>query len=286
MRVLLAGDVHGNGSHAGYLTSKAAAHGAQYVLQVGDFGYWEHWADGVKFLDGLNRYAARMGVTWVFIDGNHDKVSLLLARYTDTDADGFVKVRDRIRYAPRGHRWTWEGTRFLALGGAYSVDKANRLAREAKLRTSAARREQFRQAAGHPPKPVRDYAGHQWFPEEEMSDDDLRTILADSSPVDVIVAHDKPRATNPPLDTKTDPNCLQNQDRIQAAARLLRPKLLVHGHLHLRYTDWIRAGDGSWVRVEGLDCDPPEGVSRRAYTREGSWKLIDLPLVPAALDAP
>jgi predicted phosphodiesterase len=279
MRVLVAGDVHGNSQHADYLNHSAVRAGASVILQVGDFGYWEHWADGIQFLDSLNKSAATAGVTWVFIDGNHDKTSLLLEQYSSRDADGMLVVRDNIRYAQRGHRWSWAGTRFIALGGAYSVDKSSRLEDEAELRQKADKRESYRRAAGRPPKPPRDYVGHLWFPEEEMSDEDLAGFLTDTSAVDVLVAHDKPRASHPPIELKTDPACSANQDRIQAAAKILQPQLLLHGHLHVRYTDWIRVGDGeAWTRVEGLAADPKAAQDKRTYQRTDSWLVLDLPL--------
>jgi hypothetical protein len=47
-------------------------------------------------------------------------------RQLPTRPDGFVEVTDRILWAPRGHRWTWQGVRFLALGGAFSIDRQYR----------------------------------------------------------------------------------------------------------------------------------------------------------------
>src|SRR4051812_6589522 len=97
--------------------------------------------------------------------------------------------------------------RFVALGGAYSVDKQWRVNEERKRRAP----------------------GTLWFPEEEMTDTEFYRHLAGPSPVDVLLAHDKPRAANPDWNRKDLPECWPNQDRIQAAAVTLKSKLLVHG---------------------------------------------------------
>lgn len=63
MRVLFAGDTHGNVPFCRYLAKQAARLvGADRVLQVGDFGFWEHEKNGVKFRDLVSEAATRTGV--------------------------------------------------------------------------------------------------------------------------------------------------------------------------------------------------------------------------------
>jgi len=51
--------------------------------------------------------------------GRHG-IDTVVQRYGERRNDeGFVVVRDALRYAPRGRRWTWHDTRFIALGGAH-----------------------------------------------------------------------------------------------------------------------------------------------------------------------
>jgi Calcineurin-like phosphoesterase. len=253
MKILIAGDLHGNLSHLRYLGRRAQERGIDQIFQVGDFGFWEHMREGADFINNAERVAVAHGVTVYFLDGNHDKTSLLLEKYTERDPEGFLVVRPHVRYAPRGHRWTWEGTRFIALGGAYSVDKAWRLELE-------------RKPSGK--------AGRYWFPEEEMTDDDMAKILAHVDEADVILAHDKPRASSPMWNRKDIPECWPNQDRLQMAVRTLQPKLYVHGHLHYRYADRIRCGDDRYTRVEGLHCDP-DATERYPYDPTESWIVFD-----------
>lgn len=146
MRVLLAGDTHGNTAHLDHLLRTATATGCGWVFVAGDFGFWEHTHDGRVFLDKVDRLAIRYGVDVAFCDGNHDNTALLLDQYTVRDGDGLVVVRDHIRYAPRGHRWTWGTSRLLAAGGAASLDKQWRLAREAR---QTARGTQAQLPSGH-----------------------------------------------------------------------------------------------------------------------------------------
>jgi calcineurin-like phosphoesterase family protein len=250
-RVLIAGDSHGNTGYLRTMIDRAVKHGADRIFQLGDMGYWEHEPSGVKFLNQVDAYAAKKGVTVYFLDGNHDKTSLLLKKYNMHDNDGFIMVRPNIRYAPRGHRWTWDKVRFAAFGGAYSVDKQWRLDLEKQRRR---------------PESV-------WFPEEEMSDEDLDGFLTDTSLVDVLLAHDKPRASAPKWNRKDVAGCWPNQDRIQRAAATLRPAWLFHGHLHYRYSDVIQLAGDVWCRVEGLDADPEAAMG---VSRTDSWVVLPL----------
>jgi predicted phosphodiesterase len=276
-RIVLCGDTHGNLGHCRTLLREAKTQHADAIVILGDWGYWEHQPSGVAFLDDLDELAAHHDLLVYAIDGNHDKTRLLLDTYGhQRDAEGFVIVRDRIRYAERGHRWTWAGTRFIALGGAYSVDKQLRLDAESKTRAKIAKANQYRRPGA---KKSTDTSGTLWFPEEEMTDEDLARILAlDSTPVDVLLCHDKPRAAHPDWNRKDLPECWPNQDRIQLAALALRPQLIAHGHLHWRYTDHIRVDADQWATVEGLGADPTAREFGRDYKAGDSWLLLELPV--------
>jgi len=167
----MAGDVHGNTTHVRYLIDVARNNDCDRIFQLGDFGAWEHMSDGVQFMDKVANYARKNQVMVYFLDGNHDKTSLLMQKYgDDPDDEGFLKVRNWIRYSPRGHRWIWDEVTFISLGGAYSVDK------DWRVKVLEA------QGSGKPER--------YWFPEEEMADEDMAKILLDITPVDVMLAHD------------------------------------------------------------------------------------------------
>lgn len=261
-RLLLAGDVHGNCSFVISLLDQARNHGCDRIVQLGDWGAWEHTADGREFVRDVEKHAAKRGIRIYWLDGNHDNTALTLKLHPDRDDEGFHVVTDHVRYIPRGHYWTWSGVRFAAFGGAYSIDKAWRLNQEKQR---------------HAP-------GTLWFPEEEMTDLEFGALLGThNSPVDVLLTHDKPRSASLGPAFKDLPECWPNQDRVQAAAVRLKPRLLVHGHLHRRYSFNIHVGDGRWCQVEGLAADP-EAMGRH-YVKGDSWLVLDLARFGGEADA-
>lgn len=270
-RILVAGDTHGDTGHLVYLIQQARQHGVRKIMQLGDFGAWEHTADGREFFDTGNKVAEREGVTVYWLDGNHDKSSLVLELYgQQPDEEGFLLCRPNIRYAPRGHRWQWGESRCMAFGGAYSVDKGWRIEEERRNTTKAAVR-----AARYGATP-RDFTGTLWFPEEEATDAQVDAALANPAPVDVLFTHDKPRAAAVGWNRKDLPECWPNQDRVQRLVRALRPALVLHGHLHYPYETGIYNGEGTnpWVTVRGLDCG--QGGYHPGYRVRDSWEILEL----------
>ncbi|MFC6152407.1 metallophosphoesterase family protein [Nocardioides yefusunii] len=248
------GDVHGDAEHAGRLVDVAVGRGATCIVQVGDFGYWAHHPSGVEFLDTVDARSREAGVRWIFVDGNHDNVGHLRVHHTHLTEDGFVHVRDAIAYAPRGHVWTWHGLLFGALGGAVSTDKWERLNWEKRHRK---------------PESL-------WFPDEETTDAEAQVLVDRIERLDVLLTHDKPRATDPWIHRKDTPDCWPNQDRIQRVVEALRPRLVVHGHLHYRYTDQIDHPEGDRTRVEGLGCDPAATPWQVSWSLNDAWLWVDL----------
>jgi hypothetical protein len=210
----------------------------------------------------------------VFVDGNHDNIALLRRSYTGADAAGFIRVRDRLSYAPRGLRWTWDGVRFAALGCAYSVDKAWRLKEEALAQAKVDRRNDYRLRAGAPVRPE-STAGTMWFPDGEITDEEAAAMVEAGGDVEVLVTHDKPRGSAPGWDRKDFADCMPNQDRISRVAAAVRPRLLVHGHLHHRYTDHVRVDGDRWMRVEGLGADDGARKEVSNWRPEDAWLLLD-----------
>lgn len=259
MKVMFAGDTHGRLGTIKLILREAKETGCDRVFILGDFGYWEHSGEGVYFLDEVSKLALKYNIPIYFLDGNHDKTSLLLESYDERDAEGFIQVRPYLKYSPRGHRWTWDGLRFASFGGAYSVDKDWRLHLEKKNSEKIAKQNTYREPTQA--KSI-DTSGTIWFPEEEMTDVDMDKFLTDDSPVDIMLAHDKPRASSPKWNRKDLPECWPNQDRLQKAVRTLQPKVYLHGHLHHRYVDQIPCGDNyKYTTVMGLNADGEKGTT-------------------------
>lgn len=259
MKLMFLGDVHGSGDWLDLACEIARENDVDWVVQVGDFGYWEHRQNGREFLDSASKSAEKYDLQIVFVDGNHENHTMLRLNYGpggnlhELTPDGFWKVRDRVYYAPRGHRWTWEGVTFLALGGAYSVDKEWRIA---EMRKKA----KYTQNVGK-------YA--LWWPEELITDEEVETAIAGGL-VDIMVCHDAPASvTNaiPPngtWDRNKDafPDSLMNRHRLQRVVNETKPFLLVHGHYHYRNHEIIgvpgeEGGELSYhpVQIEGLERD-------------------------------
>lgn len=241
MRILVAGDTHGNSNHTDWVIQKAMDLGIRQILQVGDFGFWTHRHRGVRFLDRISRKLLEAQCTMTVVRGNHDNTALILQDHGhDVDANGLVNVRAGLKLAPDGLVWEWGGKGFISLGGAYSLDKENRLYHE-KL------------TGEH---------GEHWFPDEEMTDEDMEKHIASAGQVDVIVAHDRPACARLDLAYIPDPGLVPNPRRLDKAIQRLRPVLYVHGHLHIRYEDKVKHDDGV-CRVVGLSSDPKTSASGR-----------------------
>jgi calcineurin-like phosphoesterase family protein len=277
MKIMLLGDVHGNTKFVlKHVIPAAVEAKVDWIYQLGDFGYWEHTDKGVNYLDVVNNALAASNLNIVFIQGNHDKVSLIPQKYHSIAE--FYQVRSAIWFAPNGTVWSPNDgiTNFIALGGAYSLDKQYRLEEE---RAISARHTTYNAIQGWQESSELNTAGTLWFPEEEMTDEEFSDILTNTkADIDVILAHDKPLSSNPPSKLSPVPECQPNQRRLQAAINMFQPKLFVHGHLHVRYTDDVRCGDDNLVtRVEGLGADVPNyNQSRSSWEPSDAWEILTL----------
>ncbi len=254
----MAGDTHGDLHHLRYLLTVAKDKKCDRIFVLGDFGWWAHTRWGVSFLEQLSLSANLKNIRIYWLDGNHDKISHLYKHYGSDqylDPEGFIQTHPYLHYAPRGKRWIWDGVRFIALGGAWSIDKKERLIQE---RNSG--------------------PGTQWFPEEQMTDREMDQILKNREPVDVMLAHDMPRGSDPGWHRKSFQECEENQNRLQWAVRALDPMLYLHGHLHWPYEfEMWHSAKGlsvSITKVIGLDCNG-NSAQWPGYKREASWMVFD-----------
>jgi len=271
--IVLAGDTHGDANHVRTLLMHAADEGADAVFVLGDFGIWDHH-DGGKFTDDVSRFSQRYRVPVCFLPGNHDNYDLLFKweATCSRTREGFVYVKEGLFYSPRGHRWTWSGVSFLSLGGAYSIDKDWRLMQDtADLLRAQGRKEQgFHLNAKERYRLEHDGHFH-WWPQEEISEQEMRDAMK-GGPVDVMLAHDKPRDAVVDWNRKDLEECWPNQDALQAVVDAVLPRLYVHGHLHYAYETTLPNSD---TFVKALDCDPigsrQSGGSGKGHQ---SWALL------------
>lgn len=230
-RVLIAGDVHGDLRAVDLLARRARANGASVILQLGDLGYWPH--TDPQFIRKADRLLEQEGVHMLAIDGNHENFSALSCEHPDYEQ--FRVLGRRVLHIPRGARFEWRGRSFAALGGAHSIDKDWRRARERQAR----KRHQNQNWL--------------WWPQELVSDDDVEQTTAGGR-AEILLTHDCPMSVRIPGFDRPDPTTTENRDRLQRVMDAVRPQLVCHGHYHRRYTG-VGGGFDWAARVEGLDCN-------------------------------
>jgi hypothetical protein len=228
-RLAIAGDWHANSDHAVDAVEHCARQGSDAIVHLGDFG----WSFGPEFVGPLQSALADVGMPLLFVDGNHEHHPKL--RRFPILSNGLRRISDNIWHMPRGFRWSWYGARFLACGGAYSVDRPWRI------------------------------PGVSWWPEESITEDDVAACGTD--PVDILFAHDCPYGVTIPGLTKTahlwpPVEIIRSDDNRRRLRRIVdnvQPRWIWHGHYHIRYRRKVDLGYGP-VHVTGLDR---EGDLRR-----------------------
>jgi predicted phosphodiesterase len=230
-RVAFAGDWHGNAVYAREAIEYAADHSADVVVHLGDFGYQFRPA----FLRAVGKALTDTGIRrLLFVDGNHEDHRWLARR--PAHPSGLRSLGYNIWHLPRGFRWRWAGLRWLALGGAHSVD------------------------AGW-----RRQTGALWQTEEHISAEQATAVIS-GGPTDILLSHDCPHGVDIPglQPGLFDPHELfladAHRQLLRALVDQVRPARIWHGHYHTYYQqavsfDWPPPGPTRPAVVTGLDCD-------------------------------
>ena len=270
-RICVTGDWHGSVTAAEAALRWAKAHGADVVLQVGDYGFgMDHGTqhDG-SFARRVPAVAAELALPLLWLPGNHENWGALSQIRSDqglSDTDPWI-LTDWWAQLPNGYRLPWGTSGWLVLAGATSVDRPWR------------------------------HLGWSWWPEEvQLTPAVVRRLVAAHAevPVGVVVAHDafwtapsgsrrRPtgvlaerlhwrlpmaeRLRRVPVMCTED--TLREADRHARQVRQVCDKVLagggvfIHGHMHLRYTDL----HNGWT-VEGL-------ADHRSTPDDGLCILVD-----------
>ena len=254
-KVMLLGDTHANLRWTAFAIDQAAKLEVDGILQLGDFGYWPRTHFGKAFLDSVEQVLADHALPLWFIDGNHEDHESLGSALTPPD--GLTAISDHVTYLPRGATWVWGGTRWMALGGAASVD--------------------------------RDYRQEDvdWFRAEVITPDQYETI-SELGPVNVVVAHDAPwgvpflvkqyQLWRPAAQRGEWPaGALRDSDaHMQQMAYLagqLHPRVWFHGHHHVAYHDELIVGEHT-MDVYSLDCDGCGNLAEASLIVDGTGAVI------------
>lgn len=248
-RLLIAGDTHANIEHKQYLCEVAVDLNCDAIFQVGDWYWWPHTRDGRAFIEATKDLLEEYNLFEWFCDGNHENFDSLWSEPWKITEDGFYELQDRLQYVPRGVRWVWHGVKFMAMGGAVSLDKEVRL--RAERRAGLYR--------------------HFWWPEEQIRQSDLyRALEPGNGHIDIMFTHDCPYGVRIPHwpDFSMEKPSYHNRLAIRDLIEVVKPKQLYHGHLHHRYTSRLRIPDA------GVDC-VIDGLNKDD-TFERSWTVLDL----------
>lgn len=241
-RFMLAGDWHGDAGWARHVIYRVplGRDGRRVLIQLGDFGVWPG-RSGSRYLDEVAAALAATGTVCLFIDGNHEDFPQLAS--FPVGADGLRELRPRLYHLPRGVRWTWQGVRFLALGGATSLDRPWRT------------------------------ENIDWWPAEELARTEADRAIS-GGPCDVMLTHDAPAGVEvpglPPESTWV-PEEVERAERhrnlLREVVDAVRPATLFHGHFHSRYEGELDLASGGRLHITGLANE---------WTRTDGYVVVDL----------
>lgn len=255
MRIVFAGDWHADIDAAWAAVRVAAEAGAQWIVHVGDFFYTGEYAH--RFLNSLNKALHRYDVRLVFVRGNHDDTNALRRAEAISERDGtatpegFIPMRQRVFWAPDGLLWTWEGTRFVALGGAESIDREWR-------------------------KPNKT-----WWADEGVQEEAVAKAISYGS-ADVVVMHDVPSRIvvrslvnmGPAMDENGVIGA-RSRFLLQQAVDALKPSWIFSGHHHAFQRDILTYEDGTTGQSIILDRGDYEGKQNTAQVLGNSLFLAE-----------
>lgn len=226
MKIAYAGDWHANKHWATIAIQYAREEGAEHILHLGDFGY--DFTPG--FRNEVELALAQAHIDLWFIDGNHENFNWLYDQ--PSLDDGRRKISQHVYHLPRGYMWNWGETQFMAVGGAFSVDRRWR-----KLNKS-------------------------WWLEETLTDEEIEAACRGDK-ADILIAHDCPWGVDIPGIDDGSPSIYpadairesqMHRRQLRKIVDVIQPKEIWHGHYHRRYDALANFGYGH-VEVHGLDMD-------------------------------
>jgi Icc-related predicted phosphoesterase len=263
IKLLLAGDWHGDVNHMRGVYAKACRVEADIIVQLGDFGYgWRRsqfkGTGGMvecTFVEQVEKMVKETGIPCYWLDGNHENFDFLyeveLPRRTP-EPDGTYQLREGVFYMPRGTMMHWGGYRFLICGGATSLDRAER------------------------------EPGYSWWWQEALTDEDVEKCKAQGR-ADFLLTHDFPiectirdRHLDPYWGPEAMHATMENRKRVSQVLAACKARAVIHGHLHRAYSEQIMPDGRTAVWVYGLDCNSMRG---HYTTMVDSTQLINTELV-------
>lgn len=251
------GDLHGNIRWAQHVLDEMGKRKISHVFVVGDFGLWPGFS-GIQYLDRLQESAVENNLSVLAIPGNHEWYDGFEAfQKVMPTHKGFVYLRERVLMSPKANSFKLFGKQFAVAGGAVSVDKDWRLAKE---RGGTGMNEfgwsqDFGKGTG--PRTL-------WWPQEQLTDAEEEQVKKVGK-VDILLTHDCSDRTPFHGRLKPDLDSMAHRQRIDRVLRAVQPEVHFHGHMHSKY-DWMNlTGDDHWTQTYGLECDGDDD----------SWGIFD-----------
>lgn len=277
MRILIAGDTHGDEKEIARLAAHAGERKISHLMIMGDFGLWTHRADGHKFLDTCQRVAEGNRLSIFAVGGNHENWDHWEWFTTNMPTShGLAYVRERVLLSPKVHSFRMGGKNFAVAGGAVSVDKDWRLKNERGGNDGPMGR--FVKGSG--PRTL-------WWPNEVLVGADIdRFKLNHAGGADYLLSHDCSNFTPFKGRMKPDMDSQAHRQLMDEVIKASKPKIHFHGHMHTKY-DWNNAmshgfypGDSEAegyfeTRTIGLQCnEEAQRWASEPFTGD-NWVVLD-----------
>lgn len=202
--IMFIGDTHGDLPSTVMALRVAYDAGIKDVIQLGDWGFRFATNTGriVDQVGALNNFLVEFNIHMRWCHGNHDIIPWV-KQLPPTRSN----VASNITYMHSGsfHEYA-SGIKVVFVGGATSIDYRSRT----------------------------EYVS--WWADEQVSLFDLnKAVEHKDANVDVVASHDGPLLLKPPLGNPTiDYRTADNQKLMRWIVSELAPKLVIHGHWHLR----------------------------------------------------
>lgn len=226
-RTLHVGDVHEQFYALKGLVEKNRSRFDDVVVLHGDVTTLDKTSVG-----WLQSVAEEFGCLVAFLDGNHEDFDWLLAQ--PVSEDGLRWLDHDVVHLPRGFRWEWLGTTFMAAGGAASINRSSLT------------------------------PGDDWFWQETITAAEAEAMCAGGK-VDVLLTHDRPAGYSHVFDNSSWPEadvraCEAHADLLRGVVTAVEADLVVTGHLHMDYTETQVDGEGREYLVVTLDLAARDGA--------------------------
>lgn len=218
MKILLAGDTHADYDNLCSLIDKASSNECSQIFVLGDLGYFPNHPGNSFMFHTISQHLSQHDIRLNWLPGNHENWESI----SNFPKDGFHEIYENIFFSPTGNVFEINGTTFMTVGGAYSIDKAYRT------------------------------RGVDWFPEEELTYADYE-LCSSKGNVDILLTHDCPESIHIP-NLLPIPEAIPNRTLLDHIFREVKPKKLFHGHYHRWLESKIEIDDFS-CDVVGLDCN-------------------------------